>query len=233
MGGFLSDQVFIDKRGNRIWPSAIVSPDARMGCENQIFPGAYLGPGARIGDHNVLQPYSIVGSASQARAKDAAGSLHVGNNNEFHPFCVANIASFADGVTSIGNDVILMQGAYVGHDCIIEDRAVISNYSALAGHVTIRQDASIGAFALVAQRLTIGRFAHVLPQAAVRRNVWAFESFDGASDRPSKINTRGVRRIKGTIKDVIAIRDWYAGNLERVPDATLHECVHAEIHRKT
>ena len=172
--------------------------------------------------------YSVVGAESQARAKDDAGMLSVGNHNEFHPFSVVSVASTGGCLTVIGNEVIVMQAAHVGHDCVVCSRAVLSNHAGLAGHVTIGEEAVVGAFAVIAQRLSIGDFAHVLPQSAVRRDVMAFETFGGSSDASRRINTKAVRRLRGRIADVVAIRRWHSGHTPQSANG-LHERVWAAI----
>lgn len=219
-----------DERGNLVWPGAVIVSGADLGYANEIHPNAFVGAKATLGRRNVIHPYAVIASESQARTKDRLGGVIVGNGNEFHPFSVVNGASFGDEATRIGDDVIVMQGAHVGHDCVIGDRAIISNHVALAGHVKIEPDAILGAFSAVAQHLTVGRLAHVLPQVAVRRDIWPFETFEGSSPKPTRINSRGLRRMGGTIRDIRAVRGWFNGQTtSEIAVTSLIPCVREAV----
>ena len=48
------------------------------------------------------------------------------------------------GVTSIGDDCLLMAGCHIAHDARLANRIIIVNSAAIAGHVVIEDEVIVG-----------------------------------------------------------------------------------------
>ena len=66
-------------------------------------------------------------------------------NNAIQPFA------------SIGNDVIMWGGSYVGHESVIKDHCFVASHVVIAGLVTIEPNCFIGVNATVRDEITIAR----------------------------------------------------------------------------
>ncbi len=118
------------KRQTQIHPSAVISPNVKLGADQ--FIGAYvcIGDGTAIGDGTQLRTGSMVGD-----------NVSIGNNCVIHP----NV--FIEDNSVIGNDVILHCGVVIGADGFGYVRDGEKGYVKFPqiGRVVIENDVEIGA----------------------------------------------------------------------------------------
>ena len=70
-------------------------------------------------------------------------------------------AATADGLTRIGNCVIMLNKAYVAHDCIIEDGVTLSCGVKIGGNVHVMKDSNLGMGAAIHQYQVIGSWSMI------------------------------------------------------------------------
>jgi UDP-N-acetylglucosamine acyltransferase len=174
-----------------IHPTAIVDPAAR------IHPGAEVGPyciigaeveiGARtrlmghlfiegptfIGEDNLFFPYSTIGVASQdLKYKGERTETRIGHRNRIREFVTIHRGTAGGGgLTSLGDDNLIMAYAHIAHDARIGSHCILGNAATLAGHVTIGDWAIIEAFSGVHQFCRIGAHAFVGGYSVITRDV--------------------------------------------------------------
>ncbi len=113
------------------------------------------------------------------------------------------------GVTSIGNDNLLMAYSHVGHDCRLGNHIILSNVATLGGHV------EIGDFAIMAdcrrrhQFTKIGAHSFIANNAAVTRDVPPYVTAVGQPAQPHSINVVGLKRRGFTDEQILNIRRAY------------------------
>ena len=73
-----------------------------------------------------------------------------------------------DGITSIGDDCMLMAQSHVGHDCQVGNGVTLANNVMLAGHVRVGDGTFVGGGAGVHQFVRIGEGAMVGGNASIR-----------------------------------------------------------------
>ena len=121
-----------------IHPTAIISPKAEFGQNVSI--GAYtiiednvkIGDETKIGNHNTICNGTSIGSnckifhntsigeAPQDLKYDGEETLtFIGDNVKIRESVTINKGTNAFGKTIIGNNVLLMAYAHIGHDCIV------------------------------------------------------------------------------------------------------------------
>ncbi|MCX7603134.1 MAG: acyl-ACP--UDP-N-acetylglucosamine O-acyltransferase [Bryobacteraceae bacterium] len=174
-----------------IHPTAIVDPAARIHPEAEVGPyciiGAEVEIGARtrlmghlyiegptwIGEDNLFFPYSTVGVASQdLKYKGERTETRIGHRNRIREFVTIHRGTAGGGgVTSIGDDNLIMAYAHVAHDARIGSHCILGNAATLAGHVTIGDWAIIEAFSGVHQFCRIGRHAFVGGYSVITQDV--------------------------------------------------------------
>jgi UDP-N-acetylglucosamine acyltransferase len=177
-----------------IHPSAIVDPAARIHPEADIGPfcviGAEVEIGARtrlmahlymegptwIGEDNLFYPYSTVGVASQdMKYHGERTETRIGSGNRIREFVsIHRGTKGGGGVTSIGDDNLLMAYAHIAHDANIGSHSILGNAVTLAGHVTIGDWAIVEAFSGVHQFCRIGRHAFVGGYSVLTRDVMPY-----------------------------------------------------------
>lgn len=174
-----------------IHPTAIVDPAARIHPDAEVGPYCVIGAdveiGARtrlmghlfiegptwIGEDNLFFPYSTVGVASQdLKYKGERTETRIGSRNRIREFVTIHRGTAGGGgVTSLGDDNLIMAYAHIAHDARIGSHCILGNAATLAGHVTIGDWATIEAFSGVHQFCRIGRHAFVGGYSVITRDV--------------------------------------------------------------
>jgi UDP-N-acetylglucosamine acyltransferase len=163
----------------RIHPSAAVEAGATIGEGCEIGPFCVVGPevtlGARvvlkshsvvtgwtdIGDETVIFPFATVGEVPQdLKYHGERTRLVIGQRCRIREAATLNTGTEGGGgVTRVGDDVLIMTGAHVGHDAQIGNRVILVNHVAIAGHCVLGDDVIVGGLSGVHQWVRIGQGA--------------------------------------------------------------------------
>jgi UDP-N-acetylglucosamine acyltransferase len=174
-----------------IHPTAIVSPEARIG--GNVYIGAYCRIGERvtigndcrfeshviiegpttIGDDNQFYPFSTIGlQAQDLKFRGEETSLNIGNHNVFREYVnIHRGTKGGGGHTRIGDHNFLMAYVHIGHDSTLGNHIIMANAATLAGHVTIEDHATVGAFSGVHQFCRIGTHGYVGGYSVITKDV--------------------------------------------------------------
>lgn len=204
----------------KIHPTAIVDPTAKMGDSVTIGPYAVIGakvvigqrstieshavvePGVTIGADNVIGHGAIIGTAPQDLSFSPERETHVviGNENVIREHCTIHRGSAEGSVTKIGDKNFLMVGAHVGHNCEIGNNVIIANNCLLGGHVRVGDGAFLGGACLFHQHMCIGRLAIAQGGSAFGKDIPPFVI---AAERNYVfgLNVVGLRRAGFSAKD--------------------------------
>lgn len=163
----------------RIHASAVIEPGAVIGERCEIGPFCVVGPevslGAQVvlkshcvvtgwtelGDETVVFPFATVGEVPQdLKYHGEHTRLIVGQRCRIREGATLNIGTEGGGgVTRVGDDVLIMTGAHVGHDAQIGNRVILVNNVAIAGHCVLGDDVIVGGLSGVHQWVRIGQGA--------------------------------------------------------------------------
>ncbi|MCQ8277367.1 acyl-ACP--UDP-N-acetylglucosamine O-acyltransferase [Acetobacteraceae bacterium KSS8] len=199
---------------NRIHPSAIVSPGARIAGNVTIGPFCTVGPDVSIGEGSTLVSHVVVD-----------GHTEIGTGATLYPFCTIGLApqdlkyrgeptrctvgartvirenvtihrgtATGGGLTRVGSDCLIMANAHVAHDCLLGDRVIIVNNVVMGGHVVIDDDARVMGSAALHQFVRIGRAAMVGGVCGVESDVIPYGSVLGNRARLVGLHWIWLRR---------------------------------------
>jgi UDP-N-acetylglucosamine acyltransferase len=204
-----------------IHPTAVVSPEARLGDGVRIGPfcvvegGVELAAGVvlvahacvlagtTVGTDVQVEPFAVLGGAPQHRGDDGAGATaRIGARCRVREHATVHRGT-GGGATVVGDDCLLMVGAHVGHDAQVGDGVVLANGAMLGGHVRVGDGAWIGGAAAVHQLARVGAHAFVGGGTIVRRSVLPFALAEGHPAVVAGPNLVGLRRA-GWSRDRIA-----------------------------
>lgn len=177
-----------------IHPTAVVSPQARIGRNVRIGAYSIIGDGVEIGDDcEIMQhatidcntrigarcrifPFASIGTAPQdITFFDEETYVEIGENNVIREFTTINRGTAKGGrYTRIGNNNYFMVYVHVAHDCHIGNNTIFTNGATLAGHVEVEDFAVIGAFSSVHQFVRIGRNAYIGGYTVVLQDILPF-----------------------------------------------------------
>ena len=204
-------------------PTAIISPQARLG--NGVTVGAYsvIGPDVEIGDDTWIGPHVVVNGPTRIGAgnriyqfssigeapqdKKYAGEptrLEIGDRNTIRESVTINRGTVGGGgVTSIGHDNLLMAYIHIAHDCHIGNNTIFSNNASLAGHVAVGDYVILGGFTLVHQFCSLGAHCFTGMGSAISKDVPPYLMIAGNPAHPHGINSEGLKR-RGFDADALA-----------------------------
>lgn len=164
-----------------IHPTAIVTSGARIGRDVQVGPYSIIGANVQLGDgckvhhHATIEGHTQLGEGCEVFPQAVIGcqpqdvkyageetQLIIGKGNVIREMVTIHPGTAnGGGVTTIGDNNLLLIGVHVAHDCTIGNRCIIANYVQFAGHVNMEDHVNMGGHSAVHHFVTIGRHAFV------------------------------------------------------------------------
>lgn len=192
----------------RVHPGARLADDVTVGPYSIIGPHVEIGGGTTVGSHAVINGHTRIGCDNRIFQFTCIGEepqhlaykgeptrVVIGDRNVFREFCTVHRGTMVDqGLTSIGNDNLLMAYCHIAHDCVLGNGIVIANGASLAGHVQIGDRCLFGGFAMVHQFVRVGRMAFLAYATGVSKDVPPFVRCADHRSRPHGLNVVGMRR---------------------------------------
>lgn len=207
-----------------VGPYAIISQEVEIGSATVIGPHAVVLPFSRLGERNRVHSHAVIGDLPQdVSFEDQETWVEIGDDNVLREAVTVHRATATDRPTRVGNDCFLMVNAHVGHDCQVGSRVVLSNDVNLGGHVEVGDGVIFGGAAGAHQFVRIGTGAIVGGYSAVLKDVLPFALANANPARHYRLNGVGLRRAGVTGDRYRAIQDAFrrvrAGReLDTVPD---------------
>ena len=190
-----------------IGPFSTIEPEVRIG------PGSRIGAYVTIGERTVLGKsvevfnYACIGTASQDKKHQGERShVEIGDRSIIREFATVNRATREGGVTRVGSDVLMMVYSHVAHECTIGDGVVLVNGATVGGEATIEAGAIISGLVSIHQYCRVGRYSIVGANSKVTMDIPPFVVADGHPARPYGANTIGLRRNGFTDEQILEIR---------------------------
>jgi len=212
-----------------IHPSAIIDADCEIAEGVTIGPFSVIGAGVKIGrgtsvashvviqgettigEENTIFQFSSIGEIPQDKKYSGEQTLlKIGDRNIIREYATIHRGTAQDqGLTSIGNDNLLMAYTHVAHDCMLEDHIIMSNGASLAGHVDIGDYAILSGFTLVHQFCSIGAHSFSAMGTAINRDVPPYLLVSGSPAVPRGVNSEGLKRSGFDAETVREIKEAY------------------------
>ncbi len=212
----------------KIHPTAIVDKKAKLADNVEVGPYAIIGPTVEIasstsvGAHVVIEGRTsigencriftgaVIGSIPQdLKYKDAKSFLKIGNNNIIREYVTMNPGTDEGGVTSVGNENLLMAYSHVAHDCKVGNGCVIANSGTLAGHVKLEDKVVIGGLTAIHQFTRVGKMAMIGGCSKVVQDIPPFSTCDGHPAKVYGLNLIGLRRSEVSKEEQSALKQAF------------------------
>ena len=199
----------------KIHPTAIVDPSAKVPTSCEIGAYCIVGAGVELGENCTLDSHVVlggparIGSDNRIHAFAAIGGdpqdisyrgeptqLEIGDRNIVREFVtISRGTTKGGGTTRIGNDILIMAYAHIGHDSVVGDHAMLINGATLAGHVTVEEWAVVGALCPVHQYVRIGAHAYVGGGTVITQDVLPYSMTSAErSAHAYMLNKTGLQR---------------------------------------
>ena len=198
----------------RIHPTAVVDPAAKLADDVEIGPCAYIGPGVElgrgvsVGHHASVEGATSIGAATRVFPYAAVGGepqdkkyrgeptrLLIGRANTIREHVTIHVASVGgDGCTRIGDDNLIMNCAHIAHDVQLGSHCIVASYCGLSGHVRVDDFAVLGAFTGVHQFVRVGESVMTAAKSGLSKDAPPFSLVGGFRARLVGMNSTGLRR---------------------------------------
>lgn len=205
--------------GAKIANDVEIGPYAIIGNNVEIGTGCYVGAHAviegrtKLGKNNKIFQFVSLGAIPQDKKyKGEETSLIIGDNNVFREFCSIHLGTVqGGGITTIGNNNLVMNYVHIAHDCILGNEIVLSNNTSLAGHVTVDDYVIFGGFAKVAQFTQLGAHSFLVANADIGKDILPYVIAGGSVDTSKLygLNLVGLRRHGFSESIIRALKEAY------------------------
>ena len=159
-------------KGVKIESFVNISDDVEIGDGSWIGPNVTIMDGARIGKNCKIFPGAVISAIPQDLKFEGEKSIvTIGNNTTVREFATINRATNYSGVTSVGDNCLIMAYVHIAHDCQIANNVILVNSVQLGGHVEIDEHAIIGGISAVHQFVKIGSHTMISGGSLVRKDI--------------------------------------------------------------
>lgn len=213
----------------RIHPSSVIEPGAVIGAGCEVGPFCVIGAEVvlhdrvvvkshavvtgrtEIGSETVIFPFATVGEVPQdLKYKGEKSRLVVGQRCRIREGATLNLGTEGGGgVTRVGDDVLIMTGAHVGHDAQIGNRVILVNHVAIAGHCVLGDDVIVGGLSGVHQFVRIGQGAIIGAVTMVTNDVIPYGLVQAPRGELDGLNLVGLKRRGVERGEITALRAAY------------------------
>lgn len=204
----ISPHAVVDKNAEiaddvEIGPFCVIGPDVKIGSGCRLLNNVTILGDTTIGRDNVFFPNAVIGGAPQDKKyKGARTKLTVGNGNVFREAVTVHLGTEkGGGITTVGDNNLLMVNAHIGHDARLGSNCVLANNVMIAGHVLIGDYVAMMGGAAVHHFVTIAEYAYIGGYTRIHHDVAPYCKVDGA-DLVRGLNTVGMRRAGFSEQDI-------------------------------
>ena len=210
-------------------PSARIAPGAELGTGVKVGPFAVIGPRVRVGagcvidshvvidgdteigeDNHVFSFASIGRPPQDLKYRGEPTRLRIGRRNTIREFVTLHLGTAGGGgLTSVGDDNLLMAYSHVAHDCHVGNGTILAHGATLAGHVLVEDFATVGAYSGVHQFCRVGRHGFIGGFSVVTKDVLPFSKTVGNRACIYGLNVVGLRRRGLSSEAIAALRQAF------------------------
>ena len=179
-----------------IGPFCLIGENVRLGDGCKLHSHVNLQGDVEIGENTEIFPFTSIGSAPQdLKYKGEKTKVRIGSSCKIREYVTVNIGTEGGGgLTTVGDNCLLMVGTHIAHDCLIGNNVIFANHSTLAGHVVIHNNVVVGALSAIHQFSRIGEGAMIGGMSGVTADVVPFATVLGNRAKLSGINILGLKR---------------------------------------
>ncbi len=199
---------------NRIHPTAIIAPGAKIGTDVSIGPYTIIGEhvsignGTSIASHVTIEGWTSIGERNQIgigaiiggipqdlKYRGEVSSVSLGNDNIIREYVTINRGTTGGGGdTRLGNQNVIMTSAHIAHDVTMGSHNIISNGVAIGGHVIIEDWVTVGALSGLHQFIKLGRLSMIGALSLITKDVAPYTLVTGNPAKRYGINIERLRR---------------------------------------
>lgn len=194
----------------KIGPFTIIEDDVEIGDNTEIRSHVYLANGSRIGRDCRIHTGVVVATEPQDLKFGGEPTIAaVGDRTVLREFVTVNRGTSHSGLTSVGEDCLIMTYCHVAHDCRVGNFVIMANATQLGGHVHVDDWVNTGGVVKVHQFCRVGKHAFVGADVKIVKDVPPFTLIGREPAKVEGINKIGLRRRGFTREQIDSIEEFY------------------------
>jgi UDP-N-acetylglucosamine acyltransferase len=192
-----------------IGPYTVIDGTVKIGPGTRVMSHAYITGWTEIGAENEIHAGAVLGDSPQDLGYRGERSfLRIGDHNIIREHVQVHRGTGPDSATVIGNHNFLMANAHVGHNCTLGDYIVLVNGALLGGHVQIEDRAIISGNCVVHQFVRVGELSLMRGLTGTSRDVPPYAIVDW-QHRVRGVNAVGLKRAGFDEQRIRAIKEAF------------------------
>ena len=179
-----------------VGPYAVIGEHVKIGAGTTVGPHAVIEGRTEIGCDNRIFQFASVGAIPQdLKFSGEVSYLKIGDRNTIREFVTVHLGTKdGGGITTVGNDNLLMAYTHVAHDCIVKNHVVLANAATLAGHVEVDDYVILGGLSAVHQFARIGCHVMASGGSMIAQDVAPYSIVQGDRAKIVGLNLIGLKR---------------------------------------
>jgi UDP-N-acetylglucosamine acyltransferase len=195
-----------------IGPYSTIGPNVILGENCNLISHVVLDGHLTLGSNNTIYPFACLGVAPQdLKYANEPTRCTLGSNNTIREYVtISRGTTGGGGITTVGNDCLIMAYTHIGHDSHIGTGCILANSATLAGHVIVEDYAVVGALCPVHQYCRIGRYSYIGGGTTITQDVlpYSLTSIE-RNNHAYGLNKVGLERRGFTPAQIKQLRQAY------------------------
>jgi len=156
-----------------VGPYCTIGANVVLGEDCELISHVVLDGHLTLGSKNRIYPFACLGVAPQdLKYEGEPTGCKIGDNNTIREYVtISRGTKGGGGLTTVGNDCLIMAYTHIGHDSSIGNGCILANSATLAGHVIVEDYAVVGALCPVHQFCRIGKYSYIGGGTTITQNV--------------------------------------------------------------
>jgi UDP-N-acetylglucosamine acyltransferase len=189
-----------------VGPGVIIDGPSRIGAGTRILAHAYIGPYTTIGEHNLIGFGAVVGYDPQDYAFTGEESYTIiGDHNRIREYVTIHRGTKPGSATRVGNHNFLMALSHMAHNSSLGNHVVVVNGALVGGYVEVADRAFVSANCLLHQFIRVGTLAILRGGARASRDIPPYSIIDG-THTVKGVNLVGLKRAGMAAPNIAALR---------------------------
>ncbi len=213
---FIHPTAIIDPRAElgqevSVGPYTVIEGDVFVDVGTQIGPHVYIDRYTRIGKNCRISPFASIGTSPQDKKfKGEKTEVVIGDENVIREYVTINRGTPAGGgMTSLGDQNLLMAYVHVAHDCHLGNGIVMANVATLGGHVVLEDYSFIGGLSAVHQFVRVGAHAYIGGKTGIVQDIPPYVIASGERAKLFGLNIIGLTRHEFSNEIIMALKKTY------------------------
>ncbi|MCL4500507.1 MAG: acyl-ACP--UDP-N-acetylglucosamine O-acyltransferase [Deltaproteobacteria bacterium] len=192
-----------------VGPGVIIDGPSRIGSGTRILARAFIGPYTTIGESNLIGFGAVVGYEPQDYAFTGEESYTIiGNHNLIREYVTIHRGTKPGSATRMGDHNFLMALSHMAHNSTLGNHVVVVNGALVGGYVEVADRAFISANCLLHQFIRVGTLVMMRGGARASRDLPPYANIDD-THTVKGVNLIGLRRAGFSAAQIAPIRQAF------------------------